>query len=179
MRLTDKYFNDFFKKNYKSEWTTYSEYLNVRYNNFFSGSSNFKSFLSGNALENTEKQYRDLVNKKSDKDLQNLPALNAELNSPFKPSKPISEQESLDKETGRLNRESNRTEIEKLKIKLSQLKQDPFNPKVNAEYDRVSALIEKKEKKSRDMIGYPLKEEEDDGIKLLHEARFQLMSHRT
>ena len=135
--------------------------------------ANFKSFLSGNALENTEKQYRDLVNKKSDKDLQNLPALNAELNSPFKPSKPISEQESLDKETGRLNRESNRTEIEKLKIKLSQLKQDPFNPKVNAEYDRVSALIEKKEKKSRDMIGYPLKEEEDDGGAAAEEERLR------
>lgn len=45
---------------------------------------NFKSFLSGNALENTDKQYRDLVNKKADKELQNLPALNDELNSPFK-----------------------------------------------------------------------------------------------
>jgi glycosyltransferase involved in cell wall biosynthesis len=46
MRLTDKYFNDFFKKNYKSEWSTYSEYLNVRYNIFFTGSSNSKSFLN-------------------------------------------------------------------------------------------------------------------------------------
>ena len=255
--------------------------------------ANFKSFLSGNALENTEKQYRDLVNKKSDKDLQNLPALNDELNSPFKRSSissknptinlpngkiskkgPIEEElirmernirnaktilpelenskkgpnqedllvmeqnaietknfqagrnetskkgpteeelarmernakeqkqskeennrtykvgptrresiimeqnaeknkqiqrlkspemqekEKLDKETRRLNRESNRTEIANLRIKLSQLKQDPFNPKVNAEYDRVSALIEKKEKEYRDMIGYPLKKED-------------------
>ena len=145
------------------------------YNEITNGisSKDFTKFLNSGRMEKSQAEYERLSKIKEDKELQNLPALNAELNSPFKPSKPISEQESLDKETGRLNRESNRTEIEKLRIKLDQLKQDPFNPKVNAEYDRVSALIEKKEKKSRDMIGYPLKEEEDDGGAAAEEERLR------
>lgn len=66
--------------------------------------ANFKSFLSGNALENTEKQYRDLVNKKSDKDLQNLPALNDELNSPFKRSSISSKNPTINLPNGKISK---------------------------------------------------------------------------